>query len=194
MSPTSKTGTVTDRLTVARQDEQAANERVNFAEADLKAALDGQDYAKAEKAKTELEAAREAAVIASAHAQALQAGVNALEQQRAAERQALAEHEAKQHANVLFEQAREREAEAQDEVQRHLADIEPAYEALRRVMQAALDAEHRQGNFRQEADGYAKAAGQTDPGLPAPMRPNLARTRIDMSPVLTQVFRTRVTH
>jgi hypothetical protein len=194
MSATSRTGTVTDRLTVARQDEEAANERVNLAEADLKAAVDGQDYRKAEEAKTELEAAREAAVIASAHAEALQAGVTALEQQRAAERQALSQQETRKHAAALYEQAHTREAEIVDEMQQHLAEIQPAYEALRRVMQAGLDAERRLGLIRQELDRHAKTAGMRDPGLPAPLTPHNVRNVIDSSLILRQVWQIPATH
>lgn len=186
--------TLNERLDAAREVEDKARQRLAKAEPALLAAVDGGEYGLAEQLKIERDTAREEHLIAAAHVSALEAGVQDIEQQRARDRQAQAEYERIEEAKARFGLAQAREAQIHDELQERIAQIDPAYEALRRVMQEAVDADHRLGVVRNEMHQLSKSAGWVDPTMPGPPPANYARTVIDSSLLLSQIFRMPTTH
>lgn len=183
------TVSLAERLEQAQREAQALRERLSHAEHERDVAVAEQRYADAERAKAAADEAREPLLVAQAHVQALQAGIAELQRHREDEQRAQAERERREQAEVLFEQAKAREAEALDDAQRLLAEVSVTYSALVEAMNAAVEVESRIYQARLDAWDTGKTAGHIPQEMARPSRPNMASSRFEQNPVLTQILR-----
>lgn len=182
--------TLAAKLAAARREAQEQRRQLETAEQDLAVALDERRYADAEKLKDTVDGLRQPVLIADAHVQALQAGVDALAAQQEADRRAQADRERREQAEGLMETARARQAEATDDVERLLQEIPVAFQELRRLMDEAEAAQVRAAQAMVDFHHAGVAAGHIDQGAPPPWGWNRATAWIEASPVLMAVRRT----
>jgi hypothetical protein len=182
--------TLASELASAQAKAQDLHTKLSHADAALREALDGSDYARAQVLKAEVDALRHTHLIADAHVQALQAGVEALRAVREAEERDAAERARQQQAHELYEAALGRENAALEEQNRLLADVGPAYEALRQIMREAIAAGDVAAQARRDGYHAGVTAGHIDAAAPAPHDANEARTRFEYSRMLLEILRT----
>lgn len=183
------TQTLTSALDEAQRKARELREQLAVAESDLAVALEDQRYSDADLAKARADDLRQPVLIAEAHVQALMAGQAELQRHREDEQRATQQRIAREQATVQFQAATEREALATEEVQQLMAEVPVALTALQDTMRAALDAQHRVHQARNDAHLAGQAAGIWDPTLPLPAAPNMASSRFDGDPLWAQIMR-----
>ncbi|MCQ4043858.1 hypothetical protein ACFOSC_26575 [Streptantibioticus rubrisoli] len=179
-----------DKLIQARLEAQELNRRLHKAEADLEAAVSEKRYADAEELKKAADEIREPLLIAEAQVTALEAGVQAFREHQEAEERALRERQAREKATVDYQAAVEAEQVAIEQMQSHLAEVEPAFQALRRALSGAMEAEGRAHYARVSKHAAGIAAGTLHPDHPRPTPVNSVAARIQTNHLLSLIWRT----
>lgn len=184
-----QTQTLQERLVQAQHEANGWAEKLNDAEHKLQSALNERDYAAADKHKAAADSAREQHLMAAATVQGLQAGAQAIADHQQAENLARQQRERREQCTHMHNAAREREAEALDDVQRFMAEVPVAYRALAAAMQAAIEAEQRVSLARFDAHEAGIGAELIPHGMPRPPRANMASAKYEANPILVQILR-----
>ncbi|MEV7387193.1 UvrB/UvrC motif-containing protein [Streptomyces sp. NPDC091215] len=152
-------------------------------------AVEAKDYKRAAQLKQQADELRPRAMLAQSQVQALQQTLDGLQehhrQENAAEieRERMERYEAVRAQHVAAEQ--EALAESQRLLEQTKADIATAGESL----QAALAAEARAYQARQDAYQAAVEAGLEQPSVYGPAAPNWVRARVDADQLLAALLR-----
>jgi chromosome segregation ATPase len=182
-APPNLSSQIADATAEAAKLSRAADEL----EAEFRAAVDAEDFERAQALKAEIPGARSSAALAEAHARALTA-VNAEIQAAEAERVRAAQAEQRrEQAHKQLARAQAAEREALDEIARRMASVEAGIEAVRDALQSAIGLEHTAGQARQDAYGALVELGEQPPNMRI-TRPNPASAVIDRNPLLREIF------
>ena len=183
------TVTLTERLAQARREADDLRDRLAVADSELAEALEDRRYGDAEGLKQAADELRQPVYIAQAHVQALEAAVEQLAAHEREQLRAAQERDRRDQAAAMYEQAREREAETMEDLDRCLAEVGPMYAALALTMQAAIQAERAVGQARRDAHSTGTVAGLLPEGMPMPVDPNKASARFDRVAVLVEILK-----
>jgi hypothetical protein len=181
--------TLTERLDQARREAGDLRDQLAVADSELNEALERRDYAAAEGLKLAADALRQPLYISAATVTALEAAVKQLADHEAEQQRAAFERDRRDQAAAQHLQAREREAEAEEDLSRFLAEVPAAWGALADAMLSAIDAEQRVAQARRDAHSTGIVAGHFDPGLPVPVGPNRASARFESNRCLVEILR-----
>lgn len=178
------------RLAEAQRAEDPLRQRVNELEADLSGALAKSDYLAADKAKNALGPARSELAIALAQTTALQAAVAEVQRQQQESQRAIQEQRQRDQARALLEKSQQREKDAHDEVEQHLADAQAGILAVQQSLQAATQADQVASQARQDVYQALVTLGDQPPGAIIAGCYN-AHAAIERDPVLRSIYHYR---
>ena len=162
-----------ERLTEAQAAAEGPARRVAELDAALRDALAREDFTAAQSLKDELAGARQEAAIASAAVTGLQTAIAEIERQKAEDNRAILEQQQRAEARVRCDAARQRELEADDELNAEIAAVFTGLEAVKRTYRRALELEQEVGRARGEVNQARAILGEMPPGVRA-VSPNKA--------------------
>ena len=190
MPTTMPAQTLDQKLAEATREADALRDQLAAADHELAQALENRQYGDAtEGLRHAADALRQSLYIADATVSGLQAAVQQLADHRAEQQRAQQARDRKDQALGQYDQAKEREAQAEEDLDRFIAEIAPSWGALADTMAAAIDAERRITQARRDAHETGKVAGHFHPDSPIPVGPNRASARIEANRVLVEILR-----
>jgi chromosome segregation ATPase len=187
---TSAGTTLEQKLAEATREADSLRDQLAAVDSELNQALEDRRYGdETEGLKHDADALRQSLYIADATVTALQAAVQQLADHQAAQQRAAFERDRKDQALGQYDQAKQREAAAEEGLDRFMAEIAPSWGALADTMIAAIDAERRITQARRDAHETGKVAGHFHPDSPIPAGVNRASALIENNRVLVEVLR-----
>jgi hypothetical protein len=182
--------TLSEQLAAADRAAAPLTQRVATLEAELRAAIDTGDFARAHQLQAELAAVRDDQVVALAAVSALREGAAAVARAHAEDQQRLAD--AQQRARAVDDLA-EATAAAQRGMAAINASIERMFELLREAkaeLFGAIATEYSVGQARQAANLARDAASERPTGMvPRASAPNRASALAEQDPLVSQLAR-----
>lgn len=182
---------IPEKLAEARREADELARQLAQAEADVALAVEEQRFADAEQAKARADGIRPHAALAQATVSALKQAADELDAHRREAERAEQERLQREQADAQHQDAKARRDAAQEDVQRLLAEIPAALDAVRAVIQEALMAEERLRNAQGDWHTSGIAAGHIDPTSPAPYPAQNVRARVERSQLLNAIYRNR---
>lgn len=177
-----------EKLTAAQREADELARELADAESAVALAVEEQRFADAEKAKATADAVRPHLALAQASVTALRQAAHDLDAHRRDAERAEQERIQREQAQQQMEEAAGRMRAAEDDVQRLLAEIGPALDAVRQIMHEAVLAEQRLGQARADGHTAGVAAGHVDPALPLPYPPRSVQSRLERDRLLYAIY------
>jgi len=177
---------LSERIAEAQRAEVRPRNRVAELQGQFDQALAGKKYAEADRLQEELQAAREALVMAEALTRGLREGQALADAQRAEEQRAIQQAHAQDEARHIVEDAMEAERQAMDAIEESLAQLWATIGAAQDCYRQALALETRVWQERQRAYRAHVALGERPDGMRI-VGPNHATVLTDNDPVVREL-------
>ncbi|MFF7158122.1 hypothetical protein [Streptomyces sp. NPDC008139] len=181
---------ITEQLAQAQLDSGRLRTELGQALGELAQAVEAKDYERAAGLKARADELRPSALLAEHQVTALQQTVQALREHEARENAEAIEKERRERGEAAWAAATAAENEAVGESRRLFDEAQAALSAVKKSLSAALAAESVAGQHRQAAEQAMVDAGVREPSRFPVTSPNYVRSRVEESQMLGELLRT----